>query len=138
MRVHAEGVVPNTMGNHELLTPDQIRAYIGYVKTLDPYIPESLTGESAPGQHKKIVRCKALFAPDWPSCSACSYWHPLSRCLLAMSFHTVHEGCHGYVGFATRLPGYLRMQSYAAGNTGDESSLHQVEHCTYTAAVQVS
>ncbi|KAK9828231.1 hypothetical protein WJX74_004646 [Apatococcus lobatus] len=44
MRVHAEGVVPNTLGTHELLTPDQIRAYIGYVKTLDPYIPESLTG----------------------------------------------------------------------------------------------
>lgn len=50
MRVHAEGVVPNTMGNHELLSPDQIRAYIGYVKTLDPYIPESLTGK-ATAQH---------------------------------------------------------------------------------------
>ena len=57
MRVHAEGLVPNTLGNHELLTPDQIRAYIGYVKTLDPYIPESLTGGwMAITHHQTVTR----------------------------------------------------------------------------------
>ncbi len=135
MRVHAEGVVPNTSGVHNLLTPDQIRSYIGYVKTLDPYIPESLTGKSLQLQHARRIGMSnsvtsniEIGTSDLQTCHAdaphgccLTVCQRSSLCCLAVMYDSAAERtltsfCHGVAGFIA--------SNYAAKRAMDKTAEH--------------